>query len=86
MGDNNLATCPETDFPINMKGVQCDGLSQVTTAQNESDCRNACCESPNCATYQWCPSNGQHCSPLGSCWIGAINNCHNGIGWQSMGY
>eukprot|EP01084_Bolivina_argentea_P139862 245989_1 len=87
LGTDNLVTCTNADFPINMAGTQCNGLRQITTAKNISDCRNACCGDPECATYQWCPQNTQGCpsSSDGSCWIGAIKNCKNGTAWQSMG-
>jgi len=77
--------CSDEDFPINMMGVQCQGLSQAT-ASNISECRDACCGDTNCATYQWCPANQpKGCTPASSCWIGAAVNCNKGTGWESMG-
>lgn len=77
--------CSDADFPINMAGVQCQGLSQVAV-NNKSECRNSCCGDTNCATYQWCPPNQpKGCTPASSCWIGAAVDCNNGTGWESMG-
>ena len=42
--------CSNADFPINMMGVQCQGLSQAPAA-NISECMQACCGDVNCATY-----------------------------------
>eukprot|EP01084_Bolivina_argentea_P261592 442129_1 len=73
LGTNNLVTCTDADFPINMQGVQCLGLTQVASAKNISDCRNACCGDASCGTYQWCPaSRPDGCSPGATCWIGKI--------------
>ena len=42
--------CSDSDFPINMMGVQCQGLSQAPAA-NISECREQCCGDVNCGTY-----------------------------------
>eukprot|EP01084_Bolivina_argentea_P265989 451018_1 len=85
LGESGLVQCTDADFPINMAGVQCLGLSEAQ-ASNIDDCRNACCGDPNCQTYQWCPqSQPKGCTPASSCWIGARKDCSNGTGWESMG-
>ena len=42
--------CSYASFPMNMMGVQCLGLSQVT-ASNISECKQACCDDVDCGTY-----------------------------------
>lgn len=86
LGTDDLVTCSDNDFPIDMKGVQCKGLKQIPSAKNISECRNACCGDSSCGTYQWCPSNHPDgCTPAASCWIGKISDCTNNTGWISMG-
>eukprot|EP01084_Bolivina_argentea_P271369 461727_1 len=86
LGESGLyPNCTAADFPINMNGVQCQGLHQVQVS-NISECRESCCGQTDCGTYQWCPSDQpKGCEPASSCWIGAAVDCNNGTGWQSMG-
>lgn len=80
-GSAGVCSNATSQFPVDMTGVQCFGLTQVTTAQSEADCANACCGEAECQTYQWCPS-GQSCGPADSCWIGDMNGgCTNAGGW-----
>eukprot|EP01084_Bolivina_argentea_P034131 63171_1 len=86
LGEQNLVQCTNADFPINMMGIQCNGLNQVTSAMNISQCRDACCGSTSCGTYQWCSSSGCNGGSANQCWIGPITNkCFNSSGWISAG-
>eukprot|EP01084_Bolivina_argentea_P085810 155103_1 len=71
---NPQLNCDNSYFPINLNAIKCWGASQqVTTAQTEQDCRNACCGNSMCAVYQYC--SNQTCGKPGDCWIGEYYNC-----------
>ena len=75
--------CPTSDFPIDLNGIQCLGLTQVN-ANTAQECLNACCGDINCQTWQWCANST--CNPVSSCWIGSMAVCENsGSGWISGG-
>jgi hypothetical protein len=39
----DVETCTEACFPVDLNGLQVLGLEQSPGAQNEADCRRACC-------------------------------------------
>jgi hypothetical protein len=46
--------CDATTFPVNLTGLQVEGLSEVTKISDVDDCRHACCEAgPDCYLWQW---------------------------------
>jgi len=74
-------------FPVDMDGVQCNGLSSAP-ASSEAECAQACCGDPFCEVYQWCPSDGgpgSACGPPASCWVGQLEGaqCKPESGWAS---
>ena len=75
-----------SSFPVDMNGVQCNGLSSAS-ASNEAECAAACCSEATCELYQWCPpgSSSSACGPAGSCWIGQLQGavCTQQSGWVS---
>ena len=67
-GNYDIVSCPDSDFPIELKNVQCFGLFPVATASNSDDCRGACCGNIMCSVWQYSDYDG--------CWIGKITDCH----------
>ena len=74
---------PNTTFPIPLDGQQCSGLTQVPYAADVQACIDACCAEDSCETWQFCSDSS--CSPVNSCWIGAMSGCTAGKGWISRG-
>jgi len=80
LGANPSGTC-ETPFPINLNGIQCQGLS-YSPAMSPNDCAANACNS-NAQVWQYCPG-GATCGAA-SCWIGAASNCTvPQAGWVSQ--
>jgi beta-galactosidase len=84
--DSNACSNSSASFPIDLDGVQCNGLSGAG-ASSEAECAAACCGDDTCETYQWCPPGAAGCGPPGSCWIGALAGaqCQAQQGWVSRG-
>ena len=73
-----------SDWPVDLTGKQCLGLTQVA-ATDAASCLDACCADDTCQTYQWCPP-GAPCNSPSSCWVGAMSDCnHPAPGWISRG-
>ena len=71
------AVCDTTTFPVNLGGVECQGLSATPPAmgsQTAAACRQACCNAPAaaCLVWQWCDDpTGKACgAQVGGCWTG----------------
>ena len=67
LGGNDVISCPETEFPKNLSGVECKGLHSASTATNADDCRGQCCADNMCAIWQYADAKG--------CWIGESTDC-----------
>lgn len=64
-------SCPSSAFPTNLSNVECLGLKR-NSATTEDSCRNACCDDPSCAIWQFEAScNSSSCG----CWTGQSDNC-----------
>ncbi|XP_065180029.1 beta-galactosidase BoGH2A-like [Sycon ciliatum] len=75
-------TCPASEFPKNLTGVEISGLHR-SDAQTLETCRGACCLDPTCEVWQWAGTPDEH--QLG-CWIGQMGPMHhNSPRWQSGG-
>jgi hypothetical protein len=58
-------------FTQSLDGIECFGMSMVSTANTSDQCAAACCKSPqgfeHCEAWQWC----EKCIPANTrCWIG----------------
>lgn len=76
------SNCTASDFPADIKGNQCMGLS-AKTASTEDECMQQCCGDATCDVWQWCPPNSNGCGPSASCWTGKAHDCNHPGAWVS---
>uniref|UniRef100_A0A1X7V5G4 Uncharacterized protein n=1 Tax=Amphimedon queenslandica TaxID=400682 RepID=A0A1X7V5G4_AMPQE len=60
--------CSNSNFPHDLSGLQCQGLTHKVNISNADDCRDTCCADVMCAIWQY--------SNVG-CWTGQSDNCYN---------
>jgi len=62
-----LATCTKEQFPADLSGVQCDGLTKAERPEadeSEEACRQYCCDlqaEGACSMWQWCDPKNKDC-------------------------
>ena len=81
-------TDPNTTFPRNLDGVQCEGLAGPLPGVASSDsCARACCSDAACEVWQYCASGlcGGSAAPAESCYTGKLMSCHATADWISRG-
>lgn len=51
---------PQSDFPVNLMGVQCFGMGS-TTGGSQEECASRCSQDPQCRVYSYCPPDSLAC-------------------------
>lgn len=63
--------CGEKQFSVQLRHHRCSGLQLQAQVMNEFDCRDTCCNDPECEVFQFCPQDSAHCTvPPLTCWTG----------------
>lgn len=77
--NRNIQSCDASTFTRNMSGVEVEGLA-CHNASSPAECIAACCDMPDCTTWQWSLQHSKGGTPFcsmsknggvfGACWIG----------------